>query len=600
MIELALAPECSESSENAENDPAEGAPPPGGAGLTIGEQLLHPHIHEQGQASVPAEHVPGEDLWNWAWRSHEAENIDFSSLQQVGALVMVEAGVSLARNGSHGVRVDCKSLEVVRRRPSWTFSQILEYVPEDFKEVVNHAATRLFPSRRVHPRIAELWQERIPGVEKIMANLGIDYMDNISAEDVRASWRASAFSEDYARRGLSEAVGLDAAMLKESAAKTCGTRTLEVVRVNGKGTQRSFTRLACGSHRHASCASQIGREWAKRIEGQWERDVEKGRPPWVFVTFTVNRDEYLNAVEATRAMLGSLKSFWQWLRRNYGDCAYMVSREFHDSGWPHVHAIIRSRELADEMLAEAGLGTWERLVEACVEASERTGRRPCPFSCVRSRLHQAVVRCGLGRSGFWLEPARGRSSVAAYVTKESATARPCAGVTVAAEVTKTRQVKSGLLPRYTRRFQPSGKAGNGSPNSFFLDEAPGRASRVDAFPERVERVAIHYGSPEQVRERLESIGVVTVSAAIGVDFTEGERTQVLLKLNDTGERGPALPVEGHLQPFLLSRHQPRDFVQVYREFAQRHGGAHPNDVPCDGDDVEAALAPGFKNLPKIE
>lgn len=323
--------------------------------------------------------------------------------------------------------------------------------------------------------------------------------------------------QEGARHLLARALIREGLRLKEKSRRTCGERTLEHRWQDATGNHRSWCRLTCRSQRCPACATDLGRKEGDRIYGQILRDVKCGRAPLVMMTITADRSRYASSVELMRDLVERVAVVVQRLRRHYGDdLAYVLSVEFHEDGWPHVHLLIRCADLNQAMLDDSGERSWTDLVARVAKESDPGAEwHGCPFRRLRRRLNSWVVDAGLGRTGFYVAPVVSSESALTYVTKSQDGSKSKRGVTspISAEITKTTQI-TGVFPPHFRRFRHSGKAGDGRLSSFFVDE-PARGK-----PERQTiDLAILRARPEVVRDAYVEMGVEVCGEVLTIDRT---------------------------------------------------------------------------------
>lgn len=236
--------------------------------------------------------------------------------------------------------------------------------------------------------------------------------------------------EKLAESGLAFAYQADGKSLGVGNRRGCGRKTLEWRSVASDGsTDRSLSRLRCKSHRCPRCASWEVSAWRHRVNAQLGRDAGAGRARPVMFALTLPPDVGANNAEAVKLIFRFWENFARRLRRQYGkDLAYVLVLEAHASGRPHAQGLIRCERLA-EALADRASDSAERAAED---------------------FQAHAIASGFGR---------------AYVAiAESVTA-------AVADTFKTDQIVRDL-PRGTHRIRASGRAGSGTPGSFFLDATP--------------------------------------------------------------------------------------------------------------------------------
>jgi hypothetical protein len=410
-------------------------------------------------------------------------------------LLLVEDGVALCDRERAGVLVDEHGeRHDVRRRQAAPVDNLADEVPGEHREAFVEAASVLFRSGNVPHQVATRWRSLV----------------------AEAGWCDPAEGDHLARHGLALAAAFDALDLRDASRERCGKLTFEQAMRVEQNIVRRWWRATCRSHRCPGCAKLLGLAEAQRLVAQLQRDEAAGRPPCVFFTVSVDRSRYETAVEAMKDLVNRLRAYDHSLRRRYGkDLAYWRTVESHAEGWPHVHLLVRSARLNHALVADAAVTGWPALVEACAAARDvpKGRRRRCPFPRERRWLNDAAVEAGLGFAGFYVEPVRDPEDAGLYLTKEQT--RPSRS-TIAGEMTKGRQVPV-VLPRHFRRFRASGKAGDGKPSSFYLDEPKAEKAEVETL-----NLAIVKAKAEEVRDQYRAADVQIRGEVFSADMT-GER-----------------------------------------------------------------------------
>ena len=277
------------------------------------------------------------------------------------------------------------------------------------------------------------------------------------------TWKADRPPEDFVRFGLGNALERDGMFLGRNQRAMCGAITLERrVLTPDRRVVRELRAMLCRSHRCPHCGPILAARWKAQLRAQLARDRTEGRDHHVHLTLTLPRRRYQNGAVASKLALSGDKGPWrrflERLRRRFSVMAYLRVIEFHDDGWPHAHVIFRSEALVEAMLAEAGVGTVEqlraRLLDYEAETLARHAEGKCarrhPYASLRRELEDLAHAAGWGRAGFDADLVR----------------EPAA---IAAELCKTDQLHPDMA-RGVRRFQASGKAGDGKSTSFFHDQ----------------------------------------------------------------------------------------------------------------------------------
>ena len=321
-------------------------------------------------------------------------------------------------------------------RVSVPVEDVLTLVPEHLRDAFDVELTPLFPSGKVPGKVADrLDDERI------------------------AMHNAGRTPEEFVRYGIGNALDQDRKVLGHSQRKMCGAWTKER-RVYGRGREgRILRRMFCLSDRCPRCARIRAAREAAKIQAQVDSDLAAGRDNYVMLTVTLAPKGHQNPATACRVVLNGKHGPWRrvrkWLRRHYPGMAYFRVVEFHANGFPHLHVLIRSKAMVDEMLVEAGLDSVDalraRVTEVSAENARRkaagiVGRLRCPYSKLKAVVRKAVVAAGWGRDAFDFD----------LLLHPNA---------IGAELAKASQVLPAM-PRL-RRFQPSVRNKLGRGIAFF-------------------------------------------------------------------------------------------------------------------------------------
>lgn len=174
-------------------------------------------------------------------------------------------------------------------------------------------------------------------------------------------------------------------------------------------------RFRCRSWRCSKCAPAVNRRDAERIEdalGPVQLDQV------LFLTLTFDRTRYGSAADAWRACRDAWKRLRDTLAYRYGEglgrgtkkarLVYVQTWEQHRDGWPHVHVLLWSEEIAADVRRN---GSYQR--------TERGEPRPI-WRWGRSVLRKAAMEAGFGPILDVQFPRKERGALASYLVKLAA------------------------------------------------------------------------------------------------------------------------------------------------------------------------------------
>lgn len=190
--------------------------------------------------------------------------------------------------------------------------------------------------------------------------------------------------------------------------------------------EQHVRRFACKSWRCRSCAPLVNKRDADRIE-----DALKGvkLEDALFLTFTFDRTRRLGAAKAWRDARECWKRLRDALAYRYSRSAiedgkhvikkarivYVQTWEQHKDGWPHVHALVWSPDLADEVRA---CGHYNRRDKITGEFVREPDGSPRKFWRFKSRVLEDIAKCaGFGPVIDVQFPRADRGALAGYLVK---------------------------------------------------------------------------------------------------------------------------------------------------------------------------------------
>lgn len=151
----------------------------------------------------------------------------------------------------------------------------------------------------------------------------------------------------------------------------CGTGTLLIARMSGGEPKHTAGRLRCKGWRCATeCARCLAATWRARVS----------RVPNLTLMLTLTLHQKASASEADLAaaerrlhpMFGNLTKRW---RRAFGAFEFFVLVEWHLSGWPHLHVLVRDGpSIRDERLCEMFVALLREQLAAGPSPDELTYR----------------------------------------------------------------------------------------------------------------------------------------------------------------------------------------------------------------------------------
>ncbi len=216
----------------------------------------------------------------------------------------------------------------------------------------------------------------------------------------------------------------------------CATRTREVVGSDGSVTLSVWR---CRDARCRHCGVRIvAAEWARRIEGLAAGAAAR-REPWALLTLTIDPTAWMRcygvtdrraaAVLSQRTVGAMFAALWERVREKYGPSEYLRVIELHESGWPHVHAVVTGG-VVEAMRAEGaarGLGTWDEQAAYALDQTQQQAdarargqrrRAQAPSPRTRQALSALAQGCGFGRK-LHVRPvlSDGYSALGRYVSK---------------------------------------------------------------------------------------------------------------------------------------------------------------------------------------
>jgi len=385
-----------------------------------------------------------------------------------------------------GVTREGKPIEV---HADATVEEVAALVHPDHREVFRDACGRVLPTNN----------SKIPGI--------------VVEAWLRVRARSADRPEQFARYGLADAYQAGGEAQGARDRGRCWNRTIDERYVLSDGTtHRRIRGGPCGSWRCPDCLPGLVATERAKLRAQIEADQARGTDDYVLIVVTADPHGWYTPAEATVAVTrggrGPWRRFNDRLRRRYPDREYQRVVERTDAGWPHVVLLVRSADLVEAMVEEAGVVDREALralvreidIDNRQRKAEGKRQRPMPYSEVAGQIKEMARASEYGSQCYvglvW------------------------SGSEIANEVIKGSQVDD-CAPPGVRRLQPSrgffteaqaAEADAGPPLcgevEVPFDAAPRCAGTVSALqvggrvPDGAELVAtaIHRRSPAQVIE----------------------------------------------------------------------------------------------------